>query len=129
MSTPKYFTPCFGQLKLKLICINFSVSFGRLIFRASDLDWLILKPEMLWNFPNKLKRFGKEVRGLEIVNNTSSGYSATLCVCVPVSTPLTSVLFLIWAAKGSMHNANKRGDNGHPCRVPLLILKRSDGKP
>ena len=35
-------------------------------------------------------------------------------------------LVLIYWSNGSNTRANRRGDNGHPCRVPHLMLKESD---
>lgn len=40
--------------------------------------------------------------------------------------PLTSGLFLIDSARGSIIKVKIRGEKGHPCLVPLEIWKVSD---
>ncbi|MEE6519562.1 hypothetical protein FKM82_017214 [Ascaphus truei] len=114
MWTPRYLI-CFGcQLKLKFRLNSFSVSFGRHIFRASDLVWFILNPDILLHFSNRSNRFGREVRGLEIKSKISSACRITLWDCECIVIPVISGLLRICAARGSIHRANKRGDNGHP---------------
>lgn len=49
----------------------------------------------------------------------SSAYNDILSVITPTWIPFTEEADLIRAAMGSMANANKPGDSGQPCLVPL----------
>ncbi|MEE6514055.1 hypothetical protein FKM82_022015 [Ascaphus truei] len=76
--TPRYLMYFFCQLNLKFSCKSFSVCLGRLMLRASDLDWFILNPESRENLSNRSNRFGREVRGFVTIKRMSSAYRAAL---------------------------------------------------
>lgn len=50
----------------------------------------------------------------------SSANSEILNSLPLTDTPRISGLPRTEAARGSTHNANSRGESGHPCRVPLV---------
>ena len=56
----------------------------------------------------------------------SSANRLILCSQLPIVTPRIRGCDLIVRASGSMDNTNKRGDSGHPWRVPLVSLNGLD---
>lgn len=60
---------------------------------------------------------------------TSSANSEIECDFCETRLPFMSGWDLIFLARGSIKRENNKGDNGHPCLVPLVILKLSENIP
>ena len=73
-----------------------------------------------------LKIAGKGVDGFDTYRSKSSAYNEALCVVPRREMPWKSFSDRSQIAKGSIAMANKRGDNGHPCLVPLWRRKGGD---
>lgn len=86
----------------------------------------IIRPEKAANPSRTGIRFGPETCGDDKKSNISSANIHILCVMPPTSMPVIVWFILMYWAMGSSKRANKRRDNGQPCRVPLSILKASD---
>ncbi|KAG9461411.1 hypothetical protein GDO78_016946 [Eleutherodactylus coqui] len=65
----------------------------------------------------------REVMGSVRRSRTSSANKLILCCLSPAGIPLMFAFNLIASARGSIIRVKSKGDNGHPCRVPFVILK------
>lgn len=65
----------------------------------------------------------------ERYNRVLSAYMLTLSFKEDSFKPLTLGSSLSRGARGSTARANKRGDKGQPCRVPLCKEKEGDNQP
>lgn len=94
-------------------------------FRATYLDMLTVRPETVPKSLSSWFTMGVDVSGEVIKRSRSSAKGAHLCSCSPHKTPLMSGWVLIAEANVSIAIAEIKGDNGHPCLVPFLMLKVS----
>ncbi|KAG8535914.1 hypothetical protein GDO81_027467 [Engystomops pustulosus] len=72
---------------------------------------------------------GRESCTLLKNNNMSSAYSAMRSSKSPYLNPPRAADALTMHANGSSANANRNGDRGQPCRVPLPKLNGLDSFP
>lgn len=105
--------------KPKLDWIGKVMFWGKFIGRAEHLERLTPGPEISWKVRRVELRFGIETIGSVRNIRTSSVYKPSLNSWSPFVYPLISGSRLIERARGSMARANKSGDRGHPCLVPL----------
>lgn len=92
-------------------------------FNAFDLSTLILRPEIAENGCSISYRLGREAIGADKTIRISSAKNKLLCSLSRHSIPLISGQAQILIANGSIARTKTSGDRGHPCRVPLQILK------
>lgn len=90
---------------------------------ASDFEALILYPEIARNRSNSACRIGRVIWGRVKVRIISSAKRVILNSLSLTAIPHIYRLFRMEAARGSTHNANNKGDSGHPCLVPFVIVK------
>lgn len=69
---------------------------------------------------SSVRRLGMEMSGSDRNRRVSSAYKLSLNSLWPLINLLIFILFLIACSRGSITNANKSGERGQPCLVPLL---------
>lgn len=124
--TPKY-------LNRRTICKGMML-FGKELGSGStgikvDLSQLMSKPDHLPNSPMIAITGEIDADTSLKYNNMSSAYREIRSSRCPVRNPATSGEERMRHARGSMAIANKSGDRGQPCLVPLCNAKESDSRP
>lgn len=102
---------------------------GWAVMQTSDLEKLILYPEKTANRVIVWIKRGTDTEGFYINNKISSAYNVILCKFLPTFNTVIKGSHLIASASGSIATANKRGDRGQPCLLPLRTTKFMDLSP
>lgn len=87
---------------------------GRVMFRACDFVWLILRLDKIPKALIFLRRLGREIRGDVKERIMSSANAVTLNSLSFTFTPCMSGWFLSLLRKGSRVRMYIRGERGHP---------------
>ncbi len=93
------------------------------------LEWLILNPESFPNSSKTLRAVGSERCRSDKNNKVSSAHREIEWTEEPNWIGVICLHCLMNCAMGSIDRLNIRGERGHPCLVPLQILKISEVYP